>query len=444
MPMDAHQRIARLIVAADHARNQSDMVTAERLLADALDLARHAQDEHCQLSALRSLGQTRLFAGDEAGAAEAAQEALEVARRIGDRQGEAWALQHLAWSLFSRGDMVRAKGQLDQSAAVFAEIGDRGGYAWAQGLLAWVTFAAGDLVKAETLARQVLAGAGPGPTGDAWATSMMRTLIANCRLWSGAPGEALVEAQAAADVMAVLDDVWGTIQSRLVLGRAQLALGDVDDGRATLEGAVSLSERLSKQHSGAMAGSVFTVALALQIGDGEAALRVAPGLDEVAQAFGTELEVAIAVAKLQVGDVAGACRAVAPMLGWEAGGPDDIPALAPPLGPWVALILAAGERRDEARTVLDRMPTEPPGSAVDAAWAAIARLALADDPQARTDAALRALDEAHRSGHPLAVHNVELATAALTEPAIPHQGWGRMWELVAASASPTGQQNEPS
>ena len=434
LSLDDHQRARRLIIAADLARNHSNMSEAERLLAEALDLARHTGDEPAELGALRSLSRTRLLGGDDAGAGEVAEQALEVARRLGDRQGEAWALQNWAWSAFSRGEMDVAKVRLNESVAAFAEIGDRGGQSWAHGLLAWVTFSCGDLEGAEALARHVLAGA--GSTGDMWAISMMRTLIANCRLWSGSPAEAAVEAEIAAQAMEAIDDVWGSVQARMILGRARLALGDIETGIATLEQAVATAGRIEQVNTSYMAQAVLAIALALHVGDGGAALAVAPPADRLPLAFGDELRAAIAVAHLQLGSLDAATREIAPLLGWEAAGAGQVPMIARPVAPWVALVLVAAGRPAEAAAALEAMPADIAGTTLDAAWAAVAQAALATDPTGRSVAADLARERAERTGHPLAVRNVALATALLTgqDPPAGDQpaGWRQVWERVAA------------
>ncbi|MHB8464435.1 MAG: AAA family ATPase [Acidimicrobiales bacterium] len=425
-------RMAALVVAGDLARIQSNLGEAEKLLVAALELARELGDESAELSALRSLAQTRLFAGDNDGATEAATEGLEAARRAGDRRGEAWALQHLAWASFSAGDFETAKTRLHESVAAFAEIGDWGGHGWAEGLLAWVTFACGELQEAEVLGARVLSEA--ERTGDVWAISMMRTLIANVRLWSGLPEEAAAAAEAAAEGMASMDDVWGEVQARLVLGRARLAMGELADGRAELEAAVVTAQRLEEGGMNQAASAVLCISLALQLGEGVAALASIPRTDGVGGIASEELLAAEAVAQLQCGRVDEAARVIAPLLGWEATPPPSLPASA---APWVALVLIAAGRRNEADAVLDRVPATPPGTFLDEAWSAVARLALAREPAERVRAATRARQIVDATGDQLARTNVLRAVAILdpalgVDPQVDMGDWRRMWETVRA------------
>jgi tetratricopeptide (TPR) repeat protein len=426
-------RVAALVVAGDLARIQSNMADSEKVLGDALELARQLGDEAGELAALRSLSQTQLFAGDDRGAAKTANEALEAARRTGDRRAEAWALQHLAWSAFSGGDQEVAKSWLGQSVAAFAEIKDWGGHGWAEGLLAWVTFACGDLAEAEVIARRVLSEA--ERTGDAWAINMMRTLIANIRLWSGAPEEAAVVASRAVEGMTSIDDVWGLAQAQMVLGRARLATGDVTAGRTELERAVVTSHRLEETSTARLAQAVLVISLTLQLGEGEAALATVPPDGDVQPGTADELLAAIAVAYLQTGRTDEAARAVAPLLGWEEAPLRPVPAS---VAPWVAFVLAAAGRRDEAAEVLGRVPPDPPGTFLDDAWGAVARLALCHEPADRVQAASRARAIVDATGDHLARANVLRAIAILAPglgvDAPPDTGsWRRMWEAVGTS-----------
>ena len=443
-------RGAALVVGADVARIQGRYADAERLLADALALARQAGDEHAQLEALRSLGQTRLFASDDHAAAAAAQEALELARRIGDRRAEAWALQHLAWTSFSLGDLDTARARLHESIDAFAEIGDWGGQGWAEGLLAWVTFVQGELDEAEVLGRKVMVEA--LRTGDVWAVAMMRTLVANIRLWSGAPDEAATEAAEAAAAMASLDDAWGSLQARLVWGRARLAVGDLTGGRRILEEAVADTAADPGGPAGRTTRAVLTVVSALQLGEGERALEALPPPGRMPQGNIDEVVAAGAVAHLQCGRVAEALVAVEPLL--RPPGPDGRAPLAASAAPWVAVVLAAGGRRAEARAVLDAASSVSV-TYLDRAWATVARLVLADEHSERAALADDAVRLVAVTGDVLAQGNIGRAVAALGPPGyrpveppawpasldefergVPAtHGWARLWQAVMAARS---------
>ena len=430
LDIDDHTRVCALITDGNVARIAGDLARSEKVLADALDLARRNGDEEAALAALTSLGQTRLFAGDQEGAVVAAEEALVAARRVGDRRAEAWALQHLAWASFTIGDLAVARERLNASAAAFAEISDWGGHGWAEGLLAWVTFACSELQEAEIIARRVLREA--ERTGDGWAINMMRTLIANIRLWSGAPDEAATVAEAAAAGMLAIADKWGEIQARMVLGRARLAAGDLDGGRAQLEAAVAIGQGMDDSGMAHAAQGVLAICLALQLGEGDATLEAIPSTSGIPRQTIEEVTAAEAIAYLQVGRIDDAARALAPLLGWEAAMP---PALAPAVAPWVAFVLGAARRWDEAEAILDRVPASPPGTFLDDAWAAVARLALAREPAERLLAANRARTVVDATGDLLARNNILRAVSILdpelgVDPQIDMGLWRPMWEAV--------------
>lgn len=445
-----------LVVAGDLARTTANLTDSERLLGEALGLARSLGDGRTATAALRALGQTRLFAGDEDGAEAAAGDALVGARRLGDRRGEAWALQTLAWIAFTRGDQDLARHRLDESAAAFAEIGDWGGRGWALGLLAWVRLSCGDLAGAESLGRQVLAEA--HQAGDAWAQGMTRALIAHTRLWAGFPDEAVEHATAALADIAPLDDPWPAVQALMVLGRARLATGDADGGRTALEETLASAVRLDDERMRRFARSGVAVALALQMGDGEGALAVAPAPEGLRQPQASELRAAVAVAHVQVGRTAEALACVRPLLDPVApGAPVSLP---PSVAPWVALVLTAGGRREEAGAVLDGVDGAP-ATFLDRAWGAVARAAAANTGKERSARLEEASAVVAGTGDRLAQANVALAAAVLSgretdapRPAEPgsaaswspwagvglapstgltdERGWSHLWAAVAA------------
>jgi thioredoxin-like negative regulator of GroEL len=180
--------------------------------------------------------------------------------------------------------------------------------------------------------------------------------------------------------------------------------------------------------------AVLGLALTLQLGEGADALDVIVLPEGLPRPTLEEATAAKAVAHLQCGQIDEAARTVAPLLGWEAATPPTLPASA---GPWVALVLIAAGRRDEAAEVLERIPTEPPGTFLDEAWKAVAHLALAREPAERMLAATRARSIIDATGDQLARHNVLRAIAILdpalgVEPQVEMGQWRTMWDAVRA------------
>ena len=251
--------------------------------------------------ALRTLGQTRLFAGDDVGADAASVEALAAYRNLGDRRGEAWALQSLAWTAFLRGDFGPAEDRLHASADAFSEIGDWGGHSWAMGLLGWVRFSQGHLDEAEQIGRSLLAEA---HTGDQWATGMMTVLLANISLWKGRTSEAVTLASAARSVFLELADSWAETQALAPLARALLAVGAIDEGRALLEELLSTSRQVADARMRRIGRGAVAIALTQQLGEGASVLDMADEfLGGAAQDVIPEQRSVIGLALLQAGRV---------------------------------------------------------------------------------------------------------------------------------------------
>ena len=420
-----------LVVRGDVARADGRLAESEDVLRKALDLSRREGDEQTTVAALRTLGQTLLFAGDDTAAEATAGEALAGARQLGDRRLEAWALQTLAWIAFNRGDLDIASARLTKSADAFSEIGDRGGKGWALGLLAWVRYSSGDLDDAETLARGILAET--TLSGDAWAQAMIEALIASTRLWSGDPDEAVVHGERAVGLVRSLSDHYPAVQALLVTGRARLAMGDEAGGRAALEEAVTTGSALDDTAMAIFPRSALATALALQLGDGAGALAVAPDPDQTRD-FTRELTAAIAVAHLEVGEPEAALRTLAPLLGWEAGTGSE--PLRPATACWAAVVLVAAGRADEARRVLNEAAASPM-TYLDRAWMAVARAAATGADEAIRDGFLDAATTAVApTGDRLSQVNVARAVARLRGEPIDDDadghgaGWDRVWAQV--------------
>ncbi|GAC1530897.1 MAG: adenylate/guanylate cyclase domain-containing protein [Acidimicrobiales bacterium] len=396
-----------LVVRGDMARSAGRLGESESVLRQAIALARQVDDDQTAVTALRSVAQTLIFAGDFDGAETAAAEALDGARRLADRRGEAWALQNLAWISFSRGDLDLARERLAESADAFFEIGDPGGRGWALGLLAWVHYRSGDLALAETLARRVLA---ESHSGDAWAEGVLRTLVASTRLWSGATDEAVEAAEAAVAACRSLPDKWPAVQALSVLGRTRLAQGDLLAGRTALCDAIDAAAGLEDPTSAMFPRLTAAIALALQLGEGQEALDLIddPTDEDFARDGSGEMRAALAVAHLQRGHLDDALRVLAPLLGWE----QITPALPPSVAPWASLVLVAAGRRDEADALLDGVQLIPT-TYLDRAWTAVARAALAADPEVRVGHLTEALAEVGPTGDWLARVTVAFAGSCL-------------------------------
>lgn len=429
-----------LVVRGDLGRIAGQLGESESALRQALELSRRTGDERTTVAALRALGHTLLFAGDDAAAQVTAGEALEGSRRLGDRRLEAWALQTLAWIAFNQGDLDAATSRLGESADAFSEIGDAGGRGWALGLLAWVRFSCGDLEGAESLGRAVLAEV--SLSGDAWPQAMIEALIANTRLWSGHPDEAVEHGERALTLLRPLSDPWPVAQALSVTGRARLASGDEQGGLSALDEAIRTGADIDDPHMAAFPRATAATAMALQLGDGAGALAVAPPPGAVRDLTG-ELQAALAVAHLLVGQADEAVRCLVPLLSGDgAGGP--LHPLRPATACWVALVLAAVGRRSDASHVLDEA-ADGPCTYLDRAWTCVARAAVAEDLAERAAWLEQALAAVAPTGDRLSQTNVARAAAHLgPHPVLalaevdPHPVWDGLWSTLSAATSPVG------
>jgi tetratricopeptide (TPR) repeat protein len=97
--------------------------------AAAVSAAHRLGDRSGQASALTSLGNGRLPAGDYPGAMRAAEDALAIYRDIGDRLGQANALDTLGNVQLQTGDYPAGAQALTEALGIYRDIGDRLGQA---------------------------------------------------------------------------------------------------------------------------------------------------------------------------------------------------------------------------------------------------------------------------------------------------------------------------
>ena len=151
-------------------------------------------------------------------------EAMEIYHEIDDERGHAWTHQNLAWVAFQGGDFDEAEVQLAEAQQRFEELGDHNGVSWAAGLQAWVSYFQRRFDEAEELALAV-EGEARARWGDAWATLMMQTLLANLRLWTGRLADAEQFAERALAGFREINDRYGVMQALGPLNRARAGLG---------------------------------------------------------------------------------------------------------------------------------------------------------------------------------------------------------------------------
>src|SRR4051794_11590097 len=287
-------------------QKRGDCEAAVAILKQAAALWRELGDGQGEAAALRGQGRALLHSGDAESADGPIQEALEITRRIGDRRGEAWALQNLAWIAFDQGDTELADERLHKSMAAFADVNDWGGFAWAAGLLGWVRFFQGRLDEADVISQKIVDEM--RDSGDHWGLGMMTLLLGFVRLWKGNTEEALRRTEQALRLFREINDTSGEARSLVSMIRAQLALGRVDDAKATYHEIKALAPRLSSSFGITVAAAA--AGLAVQLGDPSMAPPITQAIPptEAARAVHSETLAQFAMVALQTGDAAEAVR----------------------------------------------------------------------------------------------------------------------------------------
>ncbi|GIW05951.1 MAG: hypothetical protein KatS3mg060_0756 [Dehalococcoidia bacterium] len=220
------------------AYTNADPPTADRLLAEAIDLARAVGDEHLIPWGLTLLGITRLDHPDDA-LRSLFDEALQRFRASGEEWGEAFALTFSAIQDLNdsvAGNLDRSRASLERAIALFHELGDPWGEGMAMNSYCYLLVAEGKADDARVLYETAIATL--RQTGDRWALT-----------WAVAGlGLALIEGGRIADARAAFTESLqlaaetGThvTAAPCTIGLAVIALLDGDRDRAAELTAVAL------------------------------------------------------------------------------------------------------------------------------------------------------------------------------------------------------------
>ncbi len=149
-------RARALFAAGVLAREQGDYTSAEALVRENLDIARHLSDKQgvaVSLNALASFAQDR---GDVAAARSLFEESLALWRESGDQKDVARSLSNLANVLKLEGDYPRARTLYAECLSIFRGLGDKTGVAWSLNSQGDVARDQGDSATARTLYEQGL------------------------------------------------------------------------------------------------------------------------------------------------------------------------------------------------------------------------------------------------------------------------------------------------
>jgi non-specific serine/threonine protein kinase len=167
---------ARTLLGAGMLRFlQCDYPGAERLLAEASELARQLGESRVLAATLHFSGSIARERGDYDQAMALHGKSLELWRQLGDERGVARSLNYLAFSSWLRGDLVGAAGHGADTLARFQALADREGMAWSLLNRAAAAYYAGELANARVAAREALGLAGEAAykEGSAWGLNFL-------------------------------------------------------------------------------------------------------------------------------------------------------------------------------------------------------------------------------------------------------------------------------
>lgn len=441
------------LVLGELVQRRGDGQLALEILQRANDRFEALGDADGRSEVLRCIGMTRLFRGEHDLAEVVISEALEISRQVGDRRGEAWAVQQLAWISFVTGRAIEAERRLLTAIDIFRTIGDRSGLGWARGMLAYAMYQQGRLDEAADVADEVLEEA--QRRGDLWGEGMMSVLAASVRLWSGRAAEAIGRAEAASAIFERIDDRFGEVNAAAVHGRSLVAVGRLTEGFAALAAGAGMP-RDEPDEGLIFLGLTALAGAAVQVGEPERAARALGNLDDawVASVDSTASErlVALGVARLQRGDVAGSARPLERAASFSVGDEASSYALAN-----LALVRAAQGDVDAVLALDKRVNDSPRATYLDKGTAKLAAILVRArrgdaDAASRFEAVVHAADrtddrvaqamarltrayglEALRA--PAAGEARREAEQALGDLGLGAHGWRRAIELIL-SASP--------
>jgi len=419
------------VVLALADRGAGHLDVAHRRLDDALATFRRLGDQTRIANTQREIGMTAIFSANFALAEAALADAEAIYLETGDRRGRAWVDQHEAWVSFVQGNVTDAEARLAKAAETFAELGDRGGLGWVNGLLAYVRYMQGRFAEAEQLGIDVSEEA--RERGDRWAVAMMETLLAGLSLWRGDTDRGRELAGAAYAKLRALGDRFGEVQAAAPNARALVASGRVDEAlRITEEVGANLGQFGMERFADTVAAAV-----AVHAGLGSKAEPHARHALEMADdtGMGYEALVALALARLQQGDVEGALVSVEQAV-------STFPVTHPYSQSAMALVLAAAGKPDaalaSARGVLDGTVATYLDRTL-AGCAVVLASAQSGDARATAEASQQLLAMVDGTGDHVAHAMARLARAeALQVLDDPNALDARLEAELAASAIPYG------
>jgi predicted ATPase/predicted Ser/Thr protein kinase len=138
------------------ARDRGDVAIAQSHLGESLVLWRELCDQKAVARSLSNLANVAKLQGDYPRARALYTECLSVFRGVGDLPGVAWSLNYQGDVARDQGDSVAARALYEQGLAMFRELGDRWGIAGTMADLGSLAREQGDFPTAHSLYRESL------------------------------------------------------------------------------------------------------------------------------------------------------------------------------------------------------------------------------------------------------------------------------------------------
>jgi tetratricopeptide (TPR) repeat protein len=263
----------------------SSVPTATALFTEALELMRHsdAVDDRLRSRILRWRSRCYRRQSDWEAARSDVEAALELSERLGD--GEALAHGYFQASIIAErnGQWVLARSYAEQAKALYEEHEDRLNVGRLLNNLGGLTFLLGDPEQAVELLKEAFAVAlEVGSKPDA---AQAVSSLAQVHLREGRPEQAEEQAQLALSLLEErVDFLDEQGNAQLVLGRALLEQGRLDESEQALAASEAAFEQLSSRSHKAAAWTA-QAELSMRRGDQDAALKLYRRAAEALQDF---------------------------------------------------------------------------------------------------------------------------------------------------------------
>ena len=154
-PTKARARV--LFAAGALAAEQGDYASADALIGESLDIARHLSDKQGAAVYLNALAVIARDRGNVPVARFLLEESLVLWREFGDQKAVAHSVSNLANIVKLQGDNARACALYAECLSIFRELGDQTGVAWSMNYQGDVARDQGDSAAARTLYERGLA-----------------------------------------------------------------------------------------------------------------------------------------------------------------------------------------------------------------------------------------------------------------------------------------------